>query len=633
MFNYAVLFSIFFKGPDDPPPHYDIAVNIDGAKFGLKAVMTSLWPIQIHVWGIAPAGFDETKLQKLEGGNPTHIVGVHHASHKPENYRTFLRKFTDELIYLDPNNNDAETENRSVTVRMVVCICDTIARNSVKDIYSHASKFPCEKCFSVGLKIGKNHTSSWVGNNALRTDENFLTSKYHARPAMNDVNGKMEMTQCPFRELPYFGMVTGFPLDPMHTVYLCALKSWLQKLTDGKKGTENPLPTAVTRKLEKKLTFFKNFTPVEFRSARLKSFNHLSKWKAAEMRLFILYNAVPLFRGVVEEKIFVRLCYIVVALFCIGGTSAKPVPEKHLKFAQKLIEKFVSEIARDNFGTGLKPTIHFMLHIVNDCRYHKCHLDRLGAWVYENGMRHTLNSVHSGNRALEQIFNREDERLAFTLPLNGPGRILDTTPIGAAKYYPTKEEEHVKPFLQPNAWKRHALVFPKSCGNFTLKPTKKNRDCHFIYQYGTDRTEFQVAKYLHSYDRDDGTGDIVVVGQLYRRVEPLFQKPCNSTLFYALKFWDLNPESQTFEASDIKGKIYAVPSVDEIELGHHDDVTDSDLIMKSQLVAYLNSSLPNTARNAPVQPKFDEVAKLHFDAWEGIGLRHIFDGSGAATLY
>jgi hypothetical protein len=608
---------------------------VDGAQFGVKGVMCSLWPIQMHVWAVAPAGFGTAK-KKLQGGHPTHIIGVHHSSTKPESYQRYLRKLTDELIYLDPTNKDVEAaENRALTVRMLACICDTPARNDVKYTSGPASTtFPCEKCFSVAVKVGRNYSSSWTGKHALRSDASFLKSKYHVRSIRNEVTGEVEIAKSPLRELKYFGLVTGFPLDPMHTVYLCGVKNWLQVLFTGNRVTENALSGLVVIKLEKKLNFMKHFVPVEFRSARLQSINHLPKWKAAETRLFILYNAVLLFRGIVEESIINRLCYLVVALYFIGGSSAEPVPEKHLRFAEKLIEKFVSEVARDNFTDSFKPTLHFLLHIVNDCRFHNCHMERLGAWVFESAMRHTLNSVHSGHRAIEQMFNREDERLAFSLPLDGAGNILDTIPIGANRYYTPREDEPTKPHITTNAWKRQVLVFPKSCGNFSLKKTKNNRDCHFIYQYGTARTEFRVVKYIDSCIVEDfDRKDIVVRGQSYRQVEPLFTHPCNSDLFHALKFWDLNPETEEFEAGDIKGKMYAVPSVDDIELGSNDVGDNNEILLKSQLMAYLSSSLPGTAKNAPVQPKMEDVAKLNYDAWVGIGLRHCFDGSASATVY
>jgi hypothetical protein len=74
------------RGPDDDPPHYEIVMNVDGAPFTDKGVMRSLWPIQIMVWAVSPAGFG-TERRVLETGKfPPHLVGLHHAKTQPQDF-------------------------------------------------------------------------------------------------------------------------------------------------------------------------------------------------------------------------------------------------------------------------------------------------------------------------------------------------------------------------------------------------------------------------------------------------------------------------------------------------------------------------------------------------------------------
>jgi hypothetical protein len=82
--------------------------------------------------------------------------------------------------------------------------------------------------------------------------------------------------------------------------------------------------------------------------------------------------------------------------------------------------------------------------------------------------------------------------------------------------------------------------------------------------------------------------------------------------------------------------MYAFPSVDEINpprpiLGGDEEAVDVEP-KKLHLLKYLNSSVPVGSRYAIPAPNLEEVCKMHFDAWEGIPLRHSFDGA-PASLY
>jgi hypothetical protein len=617
---------------NESKPHYEIALNADGAQFGVKGIMKSLWPLQIQVWAVSPDGQD-TSRRVVVGGNPPHIIAMHHAGSKPEDFVRYLEDVSQELIRLDPSNMEYY-DHRTMTVTLTACICDTPARHSCKCTLGVTSKFPCEKCFVVGIKIGKNFMSAWdPKTNRLRTDADYLCSTVHVRSEKNPKTKAWELVISPLRKLGYFGMVTGFPLEPMHSVYHGGARNWLKKLFLGSMANEAAFSNPLKVKLEKLLDFFRHFTPAEFRSSTLKPYFHLKKWKGAEIRHWLYYVAISAWRGLVENELYLRLCDLVAALLFIGGSSKTPVPETHLDFAQKLLMKFVQDISRDNFSLALPPTVHFLLHIVNDLRHFGCRLEYLGAWVYENEMRYVLNSVHSGYRAVEQIFNREDERLAYSLPVDEHGVILSDTPIGRSRARITNAE--TEPHIKTNAWKRKRLVYPRNCGDFILKESKKNRDCHFIYQWGDlGHGEITIVKYLDvvKNDRDE----ILIIGQEYLHMEPLFLSPCNSARFHAYKFKTLSPIKREYAARNVIGKMYALPSVDEINPDRPSFPGDEEPVEvepeKLHLLKYLGSSVPVGSKHAVPAPNFEEVCKMHYDAWEGIALRHSFDGS-PASLY
>jgi hypothetical protein len=608
------------RGEDDGPPHYEIVMNADGVKFGMKGVMKSLWPIQIMVWAVSPAGIGKER-RVLVSGNPPHTIALHHSNKDPQDWIRFLTDFAIEVKKLDPKN-DENPEDRSLTVTLVACICDGPAREHCKRIKGMLSRFPCEKCFCIGIKFGTNSMSNWFAQgHILRTDESFLVSTVHVRSEFNEETNKMEPVKSPLRMIGYFGMVTGFPLEPMHSVYHGACMNWLLKLFGNKRLTEKALSNSEKSLLDRRMDFAKHFTPAEFRSSRLKPFDHLSCWKAAETRHFLLYASIVLFKGIVPTSIYHRLCYLVVALYFIGGESPDPVPEEHLQHAQKLIERFFQEVARDHFRTALPPSLHWLLHVVNDCRFFGCHMERLGAWPFENSMRFMLNSVHAGHRAVEQILNREDEKLEFNLPTDDEGQILSDL-TGGVQPFGAPDDKEKQPYFVTNIKKKRTLYFPKGSGDFLLKSTKNNQDCHFLYLTGPDlRNDVVIGKFLDVY-RDAQTARLFIKGQQYLTKELLFTHPCKSDRFYGLKFKNLSTRIENFEVINVIGKMYAFPCMDNIET--EDGNLDLANIEKLKLKKYLAAVIPRCAPRGPPAPNFREVCKGPFDAWEGMAIQHSY---------
>jgi hypothetical protein len=605
--------------PDDDPPHYEIAANFDGATFTQKGVMKDLWPMQIQVWAVSPAGFGKER-RVLDCRNPTHIVGMHHAKKKPVDFCRYLKDFAVEVKKLSPKNNDVDNMSRTLTVTLVACICDGPAREYCKCITGMLSQFPCEKCFSIGEKFGTNCMSNWKAQGLLlRTDESFLVSTIHVRSLINEETGELEPIKSPLRDCPDFGMVTGFPLEPMHTVYHGGVKNWFLKLFEGSQKTEQALSNAEKILMDRRFDFVRHFTPAEFSSSRVKPLDNLTHWKAAEMRHFLLYLAVIVFKGIVPRAVYEKLTNLLVALYFIGGAKPEPVPELHLQHAQTLLEKFVHEVARDHFRVSLKPSVHWMLHVVNDVRHFGCEMERLGAWPYESNMRFMMNSVKSGHRALEQILNREDEWLEFKLEISEDGTIL----TDLDEFSPDNvDRKH--PYVKENKKGKKTLKFPKYCGDFLLNTTKNNVNCHFIYNFGPDaRRDVAIVKFLDVFEHEV-TGRLMIKGQQYLQKECLFMYPCKSDRFYGFKFFDLSPRIENFEVGNVVGKMYAVPCIDEIRVPMQVQPNDVENVEKNKLLKYLAAPQPKNAPQSPPAPDFRELCKAHFDAWEGMAIQHTY---------
>ena len=83
--------------------------------------------------------------------------------------------------------------------------------------------------------------------------------------------------------------------------------------------------------------------------------------------------------------------------------NLQPVPPADLADAQKYIRKYIEmcmEIWGANWAT---PKNHWLLHILQDCQNHGCHLERLSAYKFENRYSCFKRYLRQGNKPLEQI--------------------------------------------------------------------------------------------------------------------------------------------------------------------------------------------------------------------------------------
>jgi len=90
----------------------------------------------------------------------------------------------------------------------------------------------------------------------------------------------------------------------------------------------------------------------------------------------------------------------------------QPVPPADLADAQQYIRRYV-EMCMELWGANwATPKNHWLLHILQDCENHGCHLERLSAYKFENRYSCFKRYLRQGNKPLEQI------RLAKCLKFN-----------------------------------------------------------------------------------------------------------------------------------------------------------------------------------------------------------------------
>ncbi|CAG0923731.1 unnamed protein product, partial [Notodromas monacha] len=401
-------------------PHFKLIINVDGLEIGKSGSLRSVWPISMQVHSFNVDGYGE-QMVKPRGHNPPLFVALYHASKQPECFVEFLSDLADELKLMHPKNICIGSPDFTCESLFV---CDSPARIDCKQVLGLSSSYPCEKCHTKADKKFGAFMSIWKFSDLhLRTDSEFSTDKKH--------------------------------LKTRHEHSLQA----------------HPL---VLKALAQRVEFFRNLAPSEFKSSAILPLMSILNYKAAAMRHFVMYLAIPVFHGLVPPDIFQLLKVFVLSLYILGGASSEPVSPANLRKAQNLIENFVSTATHCHFSKSVPPTMHMFLHLTEDLAKQHCHMDRIGAWPFENAMKRIIRDKHSHRNVIQQIIRREDERLQHMLPMVN-NFILSQTPLSERSM---EDIPANKCYLVKNkCLKLPILMFPTSLGGFQLKANVKDAFC------------------------------------------------------------------------------------------------------------------------------------------------------------
>lgn len=173
----------------------NVSFNIDGLPL-FKSNNTQLWPIL----GLVKNCPKETPF----------VIAIYCG--RPSPLDIFLEDFVNELFQL--LHEGFLFENRLYTVKVHSFICNAPARAYIKCTKSHDGYSACDKCIEIGDYVQGRVIYKSI--EAPRTDLDFQLR--------NDEDHHISVS--PLSKLP-IGLVTKFPIDYMHAVYLGVMRKLL----------------------------------------------------------------------------------------------------------------------------------------------------------------------------------------------------------------------------------------------------------------------------------------------------------------------------------------------------------------------------------------------------------------------
>jgi hypothetical protein len=246
--------------------------NMDGLPL-YKSSKVEFWPI---------LGYICSSLR------PPFLVGLYVGEGKPTSVNSFLEDFISELQFLISNGFIYNGIKLNIEVDSFVC--DAPARAFISCIKGHTGYYGCGKCNVVG-KYVHNRVVYLDLCAPLRTDFQFRHEKDQFEDHHNGVS--------PLEELD-IDMVNSIPYEYMHLVCLGVVRKMLQLWLRGKKK-DYRLSAHQSEVISASLLNMKSYVPSEF-ARKPRSLREIDRWKATELRQFLLYTGPLVLKGVLNEE-------------------------------------------------------------------------------------------------------------------------------------------------------------------------------------------------------------------------------------------------------------------------------------------------------------------------------------------
>ncbi|CAH8821342.1 unnamed protein product, partial [Trichobilharzia szidati] len=274
--------------------HYktiELQLNVDGLSIS-KSSNQQLWPLL----GRITASFLSSVF----------MIGIYGGPSKPSSYRELCNDLVSELKDILSQGIHITKLNRHFNVRLTAVICDAPARADVKFIVGHNASAGCDKCTVTGRKVDGRMT---FGNGIfpIRTDDSFrqrMQSSHHrGQSAFEDLN--IDMVKC-------------FPLDPMHLVYLGVVRKLISLWQDLAKRKEMHVNRLMLESIDGKILDSAGMTPRDF-PRKCRGLTEVSRWKATECRIFLLYLGPVLLKDTMPPAIYRNFLRLSIPVYLLSN--------------------------------------------------------------------------------------------------------------------------------------------------------------------------------------------------------------------------------------------------------------------------------------------------------------------------
>lgn len=358
-----------------------IQINVDGLPL-YSSTSLQFWPI----------------LGSISGTDVVFPIGIYVGKSKPADVHQYLEAFVEEAMNL--TENGFIYLGNKYTVNIDSFICDTPARAYICNIKGHTGYYCCGKCQIKGRPCDNRVVYTEL-NCEIRTNEQFRNqtfSKHH--------NGTTPLTQLPI------DLVQDLPFEYMHLVCLGVTRKILLLWMRGKPGKYKLHKPAIDELSDAHLSLVLQ-TPIEF-TRKPRSLWEIDRWKATELRMFLLYTGPLILKYHLPEKIYSHFMCFSVAVRILATPNQTT---EQIDYADNLLRYFVYKYKKIYGSVNCSYNVHGLIHLSDDVRKHG-HLDQFSAFKFENYLGHLKSLLESPTFVLQQVYKRLVEKELLGIPDN-----------------------------------------------------------------------------------------------------------------------------------------------------------------------------------------------------------------------
>lgn len=317
-------------------------------------------------------------------------VAIFFGNGKPESLDQYLKSFIDECSVI--LRDGIEHLNHVYKIKLLFFSCDAPARAFLKQIMGHTSKSGCERCVIESKYENNKHFYPVNTPAELRKNEDFLGDLDN----YSYIKGKSPLLKLNVK------LISEFVLDPMHLIYLGAVKRLLMHWIEGKRPFK--LSKNIIDNINRHIQSMKKYIGDDF-PRKIRPFSLIKHWKATEYRFFLLYCGSVVLRSNLNNVMYKHFLLLHCAVFIL---SNKHLTERYFEVAKSALIDFV-RLCPDVYDSYFVVyNIHSLIHVCEDVsRYGS--LDDYSCFPFENYLGQLKRRIRGKYLPLQQIFNRLKE--------------------------------------------------------------------------------------------------------------------------------------------------------------------------------------------------------------------------------